>query len=102
MIAVMHREPIHKAPVNTMLIDTASGRLGKNRPSVPVANGGTGATTSSGALSNLGGVPNTTTVNGHPLSGNVTVTAADAGAVAKTNGLGCLDGNDHLPCTVYV
>ena len=46
-------------------------------------------------------VPTTTTVNGHPLSGNVNVTAADAGAVTKTNTLGCLDGYDHLPCTVY-
>ena len=69
--------------------------------SVPVANGGTGATTPSGALSNLGAVSNATTVNGHPLTSNVTVTAADAGAVTKTNGLGCLDGYDHLPCTVY-
>jgi hypothetical protein len=69
---------------------------------LPVANGGTGSNTAAGALSSLGGVPATRNVNGHPLSADVSVTAADTGAVAKTNTLGCLDGWDHLPCTVYV
>ena len=44
---------------------------------VPINEGGTGATTAAGALANLGGVPTTTTVNGHALSGNVTVSASD-------------------------
>jgi hypothetical protein len=44
---------------------------------VAIANGGTGASTGSAALTNLGAVAATTTVNGHALSGNVTVSASD-------------------------
>jgi hypothetical protein len=44
---------------------------------VAVANGGTGASTASAALANLSGVSNSTTVNGHALSSNVTVSASD-------------------------
>ncbi len=44
---------------------------------VALGNGGTGAATAAGALANLAGVANTTTVNGHALSGNVTVSASD-------------------------
>ncbi len=59
---------------------------------IAIANGGTAATTASAALSNLGGVPTTTTVNGHALSSNITLTATDvsadaagAAATAQTN-----------------
>ena len=79
-----------------------------------------------------GYTPTSTTVNGHALSSNVTVSASDlitgtlphaqlpalvsgdipanaantsgnAGTATKlaANTLGCLDGWDHLPCTVY-
>jgi len=44
---------------------------------VPVSAGGTGAATAAAALANLAGVSNATTVNGHSLSGNVTVSASD-------------------------
>ncbi len=44
---------------------------------VGVANGGTGASTASAALANLSGVSTSTTVNGHALSSNVTVSASD-------------------------
>jgi hypothetical protein len=51
----------------------ASGCLGGNT----IANGCTGATTAAGALANLGAVSTATTVNGHALSSNVTVSASD-------------------------
>jgi hypothetical protein len=44
---------------------------------VAIANGGTGASSASAALANLGAVATSTTVNGHALSGNVTVSASD-------------------------
>jgi len=44
---------------------------------LPVAAGGTGAATASAALSNLGAVPTSRTVNGKPLSGDITLAAAD-------------------------
>jgi hypothetical protein len=42
-----------------------------------IPNGCTGATTAAGALVNLGAVSTATTVNGHALSSNVTVSASD-------------------------
>ena len=53
-----------------------------------LANGGTGATTASEALSNLGAVPATRTINSKALSSNVTLSASDVGAAiyeAKSN-----------------
>jgi hypothetical protein len=44
---------------------------------IPLTSGGTGATTAAGALANLGAVSTATTVNGHALSSNVTVSASD-------------------------
>jgi len=44
---------------------------------VPVTAGGTGALTAGSALTNLGGVSTATTVNGHALTSNVTVSASD-------------------------
>ncbi|MFZ1084518.1 MAG: hypothetical protein WAN35_06100, partial [Terracidiphilus sp.] len=44
---------------------------------VTVANGGTGASSATVALTNLGAVGTSTTVNGHALSSNVTVSASD-------------------------
>ncbi len=51
---------------------------------VPIASGGTGATTAAVALANLGGV---SSVNGvGPIGGNVTLTPADIGASATASG----------------
>ena len=57
--------------------DITSGTL-------PIARGGTNATTASGALSNLGGVPTTRTINSKALSSNITLNASDVGA-AESN-----------------
>ena len=46
-----------------------------------IQNGGTGATTASGALTNLGAVPTTRTINSKSLSADVTLSASDVGAV---------------------
>jgi hypothetical protein len=55
-------------------VSAGSETLGS--PLLP-ASGGTGATTAAGALANLGAVGTSTTVNGHALSSNVTVSASD-------------------------
>lgn len=52
----------------------------------PISGGGTGATTASTALSNLGAVPTSRTVNGQPLSANISLTATDVGAATSTQG----------------
>jgi len=44
---------------------------------VPLTAGGTGAATAAAGLASLGGVASTIAVNGHALSGNVTVSASD-------------------------
>ena len=49
-----------------------------------IARGGTSAATSNGALSNLGGVPKTRTINSKPLSSDITLDASDVGA-AESN-----------------
>ena len=54
-----------------------SGTAGNVTGTVAIGNGGTGALTAATALANLGGVASTTTVNGHALNGNVTVSASD-------------------------
>ena len=51
---------------------------------VPIANGGTNATTATNALSNLGAVPTTRTINSKALSSDVTLSASDVGAVPTT------------------
>jgi hypothetical protein len=56
---------------------TSTGTTIGGMSTVPVSAGGTGAATAAGALASLAGVPNSTTVNGHALSGNVTVSASD-------------------------
>jgi uncharacterized protein YfdQ (DUF2303 family) len=56
---------------------SATGTALSGISSVPVTAGGTGATTAAGALTNLGAVPTSTTVNGHALSSIVTVSASD-------------------------
>lgn len=53
----------------------------KNSTITPIKNGGTGATTAAGALSNLGAVPNTRTINGKALSSNISLSAADVDAI---------------------
>jgi len=44
---------------------------------IPITGGGTGATTAAAALTNLGAVPTSRTINGKPLTGNVVLTQAD-------------------------
>lgn len=51
-----------------------------------VAQGGTGSTTAAGAITALGAVPTTRTVNGRALSANITITPADLGTVPVLNG----------------
>ena len=51
---------------------------------LPIARGGTNATSASTALSNLGGVPTTRTINSKALSSNITLSASDVGA-AESN-----------------
>lgn len=53
---------------------------------LPLGNGGTGATTASAALSNLGGVPTSRTVNSKALSSNISLTANDVGALSSSGG----------------
>ena len=66
----------------TGVLPIANGGSGSYPLSVLL--GGTGSTTASTALTALGGVPTTRTVNSHPLSTNVTVTSSDIGAVPTT------------------
>lgn len=48
----------------------------------PISKGGTNATTSSEALTNLGAVPQNRTINNKALSSNIDLTASDVGTVA--------------------
>ena len=50
-----------------------------------IARGGTNAATASDALSNLGGVPTTRTINSKALSSNITLNASDVGAAESTH-----------------
>ena len=50
-----------------------------------VNKGGTGATTASGALTNLGTVPTSRTVNSKALSDDISLTSSDVGALAFSN-----------------
>lgn len=52
---------------------------------LPISQGGTNATTASDALSSLGGVPLTSTVNSKALSNNITLSASDVGAVSTSD-----------------
>lgn len=47
-----------------------------------IEKGGTGATTATGALTNLGGVPTSRMINGHALTADIELTATDVGAVS--------------------
>ena len=47
---------------------------------LPISQGGTNATSASAALSNLGAVPTTRTINSKVLSSNITLNASDVGA----------------------
>ena len=51
---------------------------------LPISQGGTNATTASTALSNLGGIPTTRTINSKALSSDITLSASDVGAVPNT------------------
>jgi hypothetical protein len=62
-----------------------------------VADGGTGATTATAALTNLGAVPTSRTVNGKSLNANITLGPSDVGALATTTSYGAslaADGED--------
>lgn len=52
---------------------------------LPILRGGTGATTAIEALTNLGAVPTTRTVNSKALSSNITLDAADVGAASSSH-----------------
>lgn len=69
-------------------LDIAQGVLAVER-------GGTGATSTAAALEMLGGVSNTLTINGHMLSGDVTLTAADVNAAEKSGLDGHADNKDN-------
>jgi hypothetical protein len=58
-----------------------------------VADGGTGASVASTALSNLGGVPSTRTVNGKALSSDVTLSLASADFINQGTTTTVLHGN---------
>jgi len=53
---------------------------------LPIGNGGTGATTASAALTNLGAVPTIRKVNSKALSADITLNAADVGAAPASHG----------------
>ncbi len=67
---------------NTPTIPTTLTDLGGT---LPISQGGTNATTASDALSSLGGVPLTSTVNSKALSNNITLNASDVGAVSTSD-----------------
>lgn len=81
----------------------AASNLSLTTP-LSVSNGGTGATTAGDVRSNLSiyskaevdstFVPKTTTVNGHDLSGNITVSAADVGLGTVLNAVQLVASND--------
>lgn len=71
----MAGETIYAIAENKSLYDVST---------MPINHGGTGATTASEALSNLGAVPTTRTINSKVLSRNVTLSASDVGAVPIT------------------
>lgn len=52
---------------------------------VPIKSGGTGATTASAAISNLGAVPATRTINSKPLDSNIELNCADIGAAEENH-----------------
>lgn len=51
---------------------------------LPVTRGGTGATTAASAITSLGAVPTTRTVNSKALGSDISLTASDVGAVPAT------------------
>ena len=71
--------------IDTMLndnfdkIDTAVAGKADANDMIPIARGGTGATTAEQAVTNLGAVPASRTVNGRALTENITITKADVG-----------------------
>lgn len=52
---------------------------------LPISSGGTGAGTANAALQNLNGVPQTTTVNGKALTGNIVLAQADISGTVPTS-----------------
>ena len=73
----MAGETIYAIAENKSLYDVST---------MSINHGGTGATTASEALSNLGAVPTTRTVNSKALSSNITLNASDVGAPTYENG----------------
>jgi len=51
---------------------------------IPITGGGTGATTAAAALTNLGAVPVSRTINGKPLTGNVVLSNTDVSGSASS------------------
>lgn len=73
--------------------DITSGTL-------PIENGGTGASTAEQALENLGAVPQERTINSKPLSSNIELNYTDVGAVPQTRTINSkpLSSNIELNC----
>ena len=51
---------------------------------IPITGGGTGATTAAAALTNLGAVPVSRTINGKPLTGNIVLSNTDVSGSASS------------------
>ena len=75
-----------------LLTKSLVGSIGSSVPiPIPVNQGGTGATTVIGALTNLGAVLTTRTINGKSLSGDITLTCSDVGTAANVHTHTALD-----------
>ena len=66
---------------------------------LPISQGGTNATTASDALSNLGGVPTTRTINSKALSSNITLNASDVSAVPDTRTINSKSLSNNITLT---
>lgn len=62
-----------------------------------IEKGGTGATTATGALTNLGGVPTSRKINGHDLTADISLTASDVGAITGISGTDVIDALGYTP-----
>ena len=62
-----------------------------------IGKGGTGATTATGALTNLGGVPTSRKINGHDLTADISLTASDVGAITGISGADVIDALGYTP-----
>lgn len=78
---------VRTANINSAGVNSTIKSLTGLTTAIPISGGGTGATVASTALSNLGGVAKTVTVNSKPLSANIVLDADDVSAVPNTRKL---------------